>query len=391
MRLVDDIKYVLTHDEVSVYLAQNRPDISSKWIQILQTLQFMDPHKRVTTIHTEDENENLATPFVLGQYLGNVHNLIVQGAFCNSSHEIKEFSDVTLCASSSSMMEGMHRDAKVGRLLFESDASGCYPVRSPIPSTALWLVLECIKAIENWLKPEFCSHNTDSSSSFSLSSSPIKVGRFGRMQLGNKGKNIVMRTQVNPSPVENKTLLCKLSDGTFVYTDPCTEFDVSGGLSLFRLATWPYVVFDVSSQEISFHIPLHRFLSLLLRRAMKWTYGERRSSHNSNANPNSSQDNFFERVLGGYGSPGLAALLMEHPLRVKVFCAQVRAGMWRKNGDAVILSAEWYRSVQWYANLIFYFLSFLNLCIHELSGFLHQYNLQHMYYQCPPNFIKWLY
>lgn len=357
MRLVDDTKYVLTHDEVSVYLAQNRPDISSKWIQILQTLQFMDPHKRVTTIHTEDENENLAAPFVLGQYIGNVHNLIVQGAFCNSSHQIKEFTDVTLCASSSSMMEGMHRDAKVGRLLSESDASGCYPVGSPVPSTALWLVLECIKAVENWLKPEFLSHNTDSSSSFSLSSSPIKVGRFGRMQIG-KGKNIIMRTQVNPSLTENKTLLCKLSDGTLVYNEPGTEFDVNGGSSLFRLATWPCVSFDVSSQEISFHIPLHRFLSLLLRRAMKWTYGERGSSQNPDTKPNSSEDNFFGQILGGYRSPGLAALLMEHPLRVRVFCAQVRAGMWRKNGDAVILSAEWYRSVQWYCKLDILFLSF---------------------------------
>ncbi|XP_078178382.1 proteolysis 6 isoform X3 [Carex rostrata] len=345
MRLVDDTKYVLTHDEVSVYLAQNRPDISSKWIQILQTLQFMDPHKRVTTIHTEDENENLAAPFVLGQYIGNVHNLIVQGAFCNSSHQIKEFTDVTLCASSSSMMEGMHRDAKVGRLLSESDAGACYPAGSPVPSTALWLVLECIKAVENWLKPEFLSHNTDSSSSFSLSSSPIKVGRFGRMQIG-KGKNIIMRTQVNPSLTENKTLLCKLSDGTLVYNEPGTEFDVNGGSSLFRLATWPCVAFDVSSQEISFHIPLHRFLSLLLRRAMKWTYGERGSSQNPDAKPNSSEDNFFGQILGGYRSPGLAALLMEHPLRVRVFCAQVRAGMWRKNGDAVILSAEWYRLEQ---------------------------------------------
>ncbi|KAJ4789311.1 E3 ubiquitin-protein ligase PRT6 [Rhynchospora pubera] len=346
MRLVDDTKYVLTHDEVSTYLAQNRPDVSSKWIQILQTLQFMDPHKRVTTIHTEDENENLAAPFVLGQYIGSVNNLIVKGAFCNSSDDTKEFTDVTLCASSS-MMEGMHRDAKVGRLLPESGASGCCPMGFPIPSTALWLALECIKAIEIWLKPDFLNHNTDSSSSVSLSSLPIKVGRFGRMQIGNKGKSIVMRTQVSPTPTENKTLLCKLSDGTFVYTEPGTEFDVNGGSSLFRLAAWPYVVFDVSSQEISFHIPLHRFLSLLLRRAMKWTYGERDSNQNPHSNPNSRQDNFFGQVLGGYGSPGLAALLMEHPLRVRVFCAQVRAGMWRKNGDAVILSAEWYRSVQW--------------------------------------------
>ncbi|KAK4392246.1 E3 ubiquitin-protein ligase PRT6 [Sesamum angolense] len=38
---------------------------------------------------------------------------------------------------------------------------------------------------------------------------------------------------------------------------------------------------------------------------------------------------------------------MEHPLRIRVFCAEVRAGMWRRNGDAPILFSEWYRSVRW--------------------------------------------
>ncbi|KAJ4782433.1 E3 ubiquitin-protein ligase UBR3 [Rhynchospora pubera] len=316
MRLVYDTKYVLTHDEVSTYLAQNRSDVSSKWIQILQTLQFMDPHKRITTTHTEYENGYLAAPFVLGQRIVDVNNLIVQGAFCNSPHEIKNATDVTLCASSSSTMEGMNRDA-----------SGCYPMGFPVPSMVLWFVLECIKAIESWLNPEFCTQSTN----ISLSSS---------------AKNIVMRTQMKPSSTENKMLLCKLSDGTFVYTEPGTEFYLNGGSSLFRLANWPYVVFDVSSQEISFHIPLHRFLSLILRRAMKWAYVERDFRQNHNSDPNSTQDNFFGQVLGGYGSPGLAALLMEHLLRVRVFCAQLRAGMWRKNGETLMQTADWYRSAK---------------------------------------------
>ena len=56
---------------------------------------------------------------------------------------------------------------------------------------------------------------------------------------------------------------------------------------------------------------------------------------------------FFSHVLRGCEPYGFASIVMEHPLRVRVFCAQVRAGMWRKNGDAAILSAEWYRYVQW--------------------------------------------
>jgi hypothetical protein len=103
-------------------------------------------------------------------------------------------------------------------------------------------------------------------------------------------------------------------------------------------------VFDVSSQETSFHIPLHRMLSLLLRKVLKKCFGE-------NAKPDEGSigqpDEFFSIVLKGCEPDGFASIVMEHPLRVRVFCAQVRAGMWRKNGDAAILSTEWYRSVQW--------------------------------------------
>ncbi|CAN4109660.1 unnamed protein product [Withania somnifera] len=44
---------------------------------------------------------------------------------------------------------------------------------------------------------------------------------------------------------------------------------------------------------------------------------------------------------------GFSAFIMEHALRIRVFCAQVQAGMWRRNGDVAILSCEWYRSVRW--------------------------------------------
>ncbi|KAF2288678.1 hypothetical protein GH714_010354 [Hevea brasiliensis] len=58
-------------------------------------------------------------------------------------------------------------------------------------------------------------------------------------------------------------------------------------------------------------------------------------------------DDIFGRVLSGCHPCGFSAFVMEHPLRNRVFCAQVHAGMWRRNGDAAILSSEWYRSVRW--------------------------------------------
>ena len=115
-------------------------------------------------------------------------------------------------------------------------------------------------------------------------------------------------------------------------------------LGILNMTGWPHVVFDVSSQETSFHIPLHRMLSLLLRKAMKKCFGEDAKAEECSV---VQSNEFFSQVLRGCEPYGFASIVMEHPLRVRVFCTQVRAGMWRKNGDAAILSTEWYRSVQW--------------------------------------------
>ena len=55
----------------------------------------------------------------------------------------------------------------------------------------------------------------------------------------------------------------------------------------------------------------------------------------------------FTHVLGGCHPYGFSAFIMEHPMRIRVFCVEVHAGMWQRNGDAALLSCEWYRSVLW--------------------------------------------
>ncbi|KAE8711051.1 hypothetical protein F3Y22_tig00110303pilonHSYRG00069 [Hibiscus syriacus] len=42
----------------------------------------------------------------------------------------------------------------------------------------------------------------------------------------------------------------------------------------------------------------------------------------------------------GIQSLGFSACVMEHPLRIRVFCAQVIAGIWQKNGDAALVLAS---------------------------------------------------
>lgn len=121
------------------------------------------------------------------------------------------------------------------------------------------------------------------------------------------------------------------------------------GLRVLSLSDWPDITYDVSSQEISVHIPLHRVLSMVLRRALKECYGESGSLHTGSAERSFvKHDDFLSHILDGSHPCGFSAFVMEHPLRIRVFCAQVHAGMWRRNGDAPILFSEWYRSVRWY-------------------------------------------
>ncbi|XP_072959504.1 E3 ubiquitin-protein ligase PRT6 isoform X1 [Typha angustifolia] len=400
IRLVEDIRYVLSHEEVAKYIAHERTDISRSWLKLLRIVQGMDTQKRVTGLHAEDENENLHGPFVLGQYLGNVHNLLVQGAF--SAVESKELMVDTLCTSAAYLEDNDNqRRAKVGRFskeCFSGNVSNRDKVRSSegrdisaVPYPALWLIFECLKAIECWLVPDVVLRSEPSSFEASSSSCHnllhlrkklfrIKEGtncsKAYRADMDlDQDLNISNRTGVPGYPFEGcisslltdkgkmlfqngnllvgdmcseDSLKCHSSDDNLMDVDPREEAE---GLSTLNMADWPEIVFDVSSQEISFHIPLHRLLSLLLRKAMKTCYDEAENLEKPKSISTLSSavhHDFFCQVLGSFQPSGFSASLMEHPLRLRVFCAQVRAGMWRKNGDAAILSSEWYRSVQWF-------------------------------------------
>ncbi|XP_062188383.1 E3 ubiquitin-protein ligase PRT6-like [Phragmites australis] len=402
IRLLDDTRYVLSHEEVSKYVAYERPDLTRSWIKLLSLVQGMDPQKRVTSIHAEDENEHLSAPFVLGHYLGIVQNLLMRGSF--SPPDQHESTDVTVCSTAIKGMESAEnqRHAKVGRVSQESSVSNLSSRDSSLscglPSPASWLILQCLKAIESWLEPDIALRSKlsslDASSSdrnfMVLFEEPLtsdkgspnaKIGVAGvKITEGSQSNGIADYHEIFSSPMQERGNMMQvdqegmpqasnrtgkgkmhdscdtadiqlhpesavtytLTDGSLLYAHPDSRIEELG---ILNTREWPHVVFDVSSQETSFHIPLHRMLSLLLRKAMKKCFGE---DAKPEERPIVQSNEFFSHVLRGCEPYGFASIVMEHPLRVRVFCAQVRAGMWRKNGDAAILSAEWYRSVQWF-------------------------------------------
>ncbi|KAL5229199.1 hypothetical protein ABZP36_017464 [Zizania latifolia] len=402
VRLLEDTYYVLSHEEVSIYVAYERPDLTRSWIKLLSLVQGMDPQKRVTSIHGEDENENLSAPFVLGHYLGICHNFLSRGAF--SPPYQHESTDVTVGFTAIKGMESAENQqhAKVGR--FTQHSSGCNSgskdssSSSGLPPPAAWLILQCLKAIESWLEPgialrgKLSSLDVSSSDPHNFMASledPLTISNKGRsntnivemdakineesqaddiadcpdsfstsvqypdsmMQIdqtrlphssnmaGKRTKHESSNatdTQLHPENAISYTL----TDGSLLYAHPDSRIEELG---ILNTVGWPHVVFDVSSQETSFHIPLHRMLSFLLRKAMQKCFGEDVKPEQCSV---AQTNEFFSHVLRSCEPYGFASIVMEHPLRVRVFCAQVRAGMWSKNGDAAILSAEWYRTVQ---------------------------------------------
>lgn len=120
LRVVEDIRFVMSHAIVPKYVTHDRQDILRMWMRLLAFVQGMNPQKRETGIHTEEDNENMHLPFVLGHSIANIHSLLVAGAFSVSSTE--ETDDEILSNTYEQDCEDRDspRHAKVGRLSQES-------------------------------------------------------------------------------------------------------------------------------------------------------------------------------------------------------------------------------------------------------------------------------
>lgn len=381
--MVEDIRFVMSHTVVPMYVTHDRRDILRTWMKLLAFVQGMNPEKRETGVHIEEENENMHLPFVLGHSIANIHSLLVAGAFSVSSNEEAGAEQFSSTYAQDTDDQDSLRHAKVGRLSQESyvssvsgrsgtldGASKVTEVKSDVflvPTSASCLIIECLRAIESWLGVD----NTSSPflSVLSPKFSNISGKKFIKRTLSKikKGRHILdsnntpfsIGNQISSSSGDLHTsLILEDARAMELDTEPSNVDDnsVEGehineleALHALSLSDWPDISYDVSSQDISVHIPLHRLLSLVLQRALRRCYGESpqtlTASHDSLS---ATYHDFFGHILGGCHPYGFSAFVMEHPLRIRVFCAEVHAGMWRKNGEAAILSCEWYRSVRWY-------------------------------------------
>ncbi|CAH8318880.1 unnamed protein product [Eruca vesicaria subsp. sativa] len=295
-RVIFDLKFVTSHAVVWKYATHEHRELARSWLTLLTFAQGMGPLKRETGIHIEEENEYHLF-FSLSHSIAGIHFLLVNGTYSPASDEQIENERTAKARLENGDGDG-ERYAKVGKLSHEdsvctamisssffdsSMASEVHEIdafRAQIPSSAIWLIRECLKVLETCL-----------------------------------GK------------------------------DPSTRS--ASGVHILGLSDWPDIHYDVSFQAISVHLPLHRLLSLLIEKALRRCYGKSALHHGVNVSREIPQAaDLFSYVLGDFHPCGFSAFVMEHVLRVRVFCAQVTAGMWKKNGDSALVSCEWYRSVR---------------------------------------------
>ncbi|XP_051113912.1 E3 ubiquitin-protein ligase PRT6 isoform X2 [Andrographis paniculata] len=381
LRVIEDIRFVMSHSAVPKYLCHHRRDLIKTWMKILAFVQGMNAQKREAGSHLEDENENAHLPFILCSSISNILSLLVGGAFSviESNDNIENYFISTQKVDCED--QDSHRHAKVGRLSQQSSigsSSGKSIVDHEaktfdgfsVPSSALWLTYECLRSIDCWLgldetlgliSPSSLKTSEGSGNNFSALKRTLSKIRRGRYMF--KSSTVVEGQLAISHEVLNNRQGClnagvrsdcrqpvgqgASGGGDDIMLEGETNCEVEG-LRLLTLSNWPNIKFDVSSQEISIHIPLHHLLAMVLRRALKECYGESRLSYIESGTTNHSRyDDFLGHILDGCHPYGFSGFLLEHPLRLRVFCAQVRAGMWRRNGDAPILLREWYRSIRW--------------------------------------------
>ncbi|XP_065854552.1 E3 ubiquitin-protein ligase PRT6 [Euphorbia lathyris] len=393
VRVVEDIRFVTSHGVVPIYVTRDQRDILRTWMRLLYFLQGMCPLKREIGIHIDEENENMNLLFVLDHMVANIHSLLVDGAF--SSGEGIDDNNFTNTRKQCMDEEDSTRHAKVGRLSQESSVCGvsgrssavvsemqiaevksdASPLTIPLP--VISLIYECLRAIDNWIRADSSgapssATSTSGSNFFSLKNtfSSIKKGKyiFGRFNSSNKdlskrssqplytGYNTSMDVEIANSIGQGQDCKPMVSSerDTICGEESVMEGDSSTELEAFQilsLSNWANISYNVSSEDVSLHIPLHRLLSLLLQRALKRCYSGAdvisTTASSTVASSDITNDDFFGCVLGGCHPYGFAAYIMEHPLRNRVFCAEVHAGMWKKNGETAALCSEWYRSVRW--------------------------------------------
>lgn len=130
-RVLEDIRYVMSHMEVAKYVAEKKPELSRAWLHLLAFVQGIYPQRRITSIHVEEENEDWGAAYFLENQMATIHTLFVAGAAAACSG-YSNFGQMSLSNPSGSFeseskvphsTDSVSRPVKVGCVLREPNAN----------------------------------------------------------------------------------------------------------------------------------------------------------------------------------------------------------------------------------------------------------------------------
>ncbi|XP_024382980.1 E3 ubiquitin-protein ligase PRT6 isoform X2 [Physcomitrium patens] len=392
-RILEDIRYVMNHFEVAKYVAERKPELLRAWLHLLAFVQGMYPQRRMTGIHVEEDNEVWSSGYFLESQMASIHSLFVAGAAAASNASFEETYLSKPCGSFGFVKEALgngesfSRPVRIGCVLREPNetagASGSgpseavvemrdatvtvdavegiqseivphpvekkdvgfvSPARMTMPASLVWLISECTQVLDTWLRLDAAREVAKSGQSGCEGGQESEQRSATQVQHGkgrflsvpqNQGDVDVDIGEAEPVAKAGVTEWWMGSEP--VHLAPTANCEVD---------EWAVVDFDVSRQEVSFHIPLHRMLGLLLHKALDYfaLYTEA-SAGPAFVSPNVHASG--ERFLAQMFPPGFTSVLLEHPLRLQVLCAQVQAGMWRYNGISSNDLSILYHTVHW--------------------------------------------
>ena len=159
-----------------------------------------------------------------------------------------------------------------------------------------------------------------------------------QLSLLDAGVKVIMSSPMVPVPGERATspvqIISAMQQILALGIETCQEWLQSDAVGMQSGAgggaeTVP-LLFNVHQRPVTLHIPLHRFVAFFASQVCRHC------------------DLPLRDIFPMQQMPSFIRTLVEHPLRIQVLLAQIRAGMWRLNGETMFRRGWFYRSAYFY-------------------------------------------
>ncbi|CAI5471154.1 unnamed protein product [Closterium sp. Yama58-4] len=368
-RVTDDIRYVLSHSASSRHVTARRPDLLRAWLRQLAAAQGMCPHVRRTTTHVAIEPDDWSFAYLLEAQLATVNPLLAEASAVPGLEAWKEGRQVEggsggekgggekvgeklvegggfpglgfgrrktlrwFVDEGAGQHAGQHTGQQAGQQAGQQQGQqqGNQSGQAGMGHGSVTAAGETIPGDEGW---GGVAADLDATTSWKAEGFDPEayVDDWGATETGTHTylpprareiRQVAARFGVPPALVR---LLheCAWVLARWVAVEGLRSLEASsvskgavGGAE--SVLEWPVVEYDVGRQEVSFHLPLHRMLALLLHSLL------RLSCPMPDPQGHPQEDSEQREGTGG----------------------MISAGMWRRNGQSMVALCDLYHSVHW--------------------------------------------